>query len=230
MSEPTTKVSLTANELSKQIENEIIAGTLKPGDRLDEQALAGRFGVSRTPVREALRKLSGTGLIDQARHKGAIVATLTLTQMIEMFEVMSELEGLCARLAARRMTQTEREHLSKFHNASKQFVDNKETDKYYDANAKFHEAIYSGSHNEFLEQTTRSIRNRLAPYRRYQLHQPGRVEDSFEEHDAIAEAVLAGDGDKADHLTRAHVSVQGDLFTDFVATLPKSHLKSEDDK
>lgn len=223
-----TKVSMTANELKKQIENEIISGELEPGDRLDEQSLASRFGVSRTPVREALRQLSGAELIKQVPNKGAVVATLTLTQMVEMFEVMSELEGLCARLAARRMTKDERDQLAACHKQSLKFAENGDVNKYYEANARFHEVVYKGSHNQFLEQTTRTTRNRLAPYRRYQLHHPGRLMDSFWEHDAVEKAILSGNGDKADELIRAHVSVQGDVFTDFITTLPKSLLGEKD--
>lgn len=217
---------MTTDELTKFLENEILSGNLNPGDRLDEQALASRNNVSRTPVREALRRLSGTGLVELIPHRGAAVAKLTITEMLEMFEVMATLEGLCARLAARRMSPQERTELHERHDALLAFVENGDTDKYYDANELFHEAIYAGSHNKFLERNTFSIRNRLAPYRRFQLRQAGRLKESSLEHEKIAAAIVDGNGDLANQLMHAHVSVQGDLFTDFIATLPKSRIKA----
>ena len=92
-----------SERLRESIEEEIATGKLLPGTRLDEVELATRFGVSRTPIREALRLLLGEGLVETRPQRGAVVAQVTPQRLIEMFEVMAELEAMCARLAARRI-------------------------------------------------------------------------------------------------------------------------------
>src|SRR3546814_18018786 len=92
-----------------------------------------------------------------------------------MFEVMAELESFCARLAARRMTAEERRHLTEVHDACRTLAEAGEVHAYYDANRRFHEVIYAGSHNAYLEETTRTMRNRLTPYRRFHLNHPGPI-------------------------------------------------------
>lgn len=92
-----------STRLKAQIEEEIATGALRPGERLDESSLATRFGVSRTPIREALQQLSIAGLIEHRRHRGAVVSAADPKKLLEMFELMAEFESICARLAARRM-------------------------------------------------------------------------------------------------------------------------------
>ncbi len=214
-------------KLRRQLEQEIFSGTLEPGTRLDEQALAQRFKVSRTPVREALRQLTSSGLVEMRPHQGAVVATITLVRMIEMFEVMAELEGLCARLAARRMTDEERSKLVEIHEECQRHSDNGEIEAYYACNKTFHEAIYAGSHNQFLEESTCAIRNRLSPYRRHQLNHSGRLVQSFAEHDEVVEAILKMDDDAAAQALTRHINIQGNVFTDFISSLPKSSIGQE---
>lgn len=215
-----------ADRLRREIEREILSGALAPGDRLDEKSLAERFAVSRTPVREALSGLAASGLVELRPHQGAVVARLTIPRMIEMFEVMAELEGLCARLASRRMTAEERAQLQRIHAECGDAVRaGDDPDAYYVLNKQFHETIYAGSHNGFLEETTRSIRNRLSPYRRHQLHLSGRVRNSHAEHGAVVDAILRGDADAADALMRRHIAVQGDTFADFLSALPAAYAE-----
>jgi DNA-binding GntR family transcriptional regulator len=207
-------------ELVRTLEQEIVTGVLSPGDRLDEATLATRFGVSRTPVREALGQLASTGLVEIKPRRGAAVAAPGLKELLEMFEVMAELEGLCGRLAARRMSAGEREALQTAHEACRSCVQAGDSDGYYAANVAFHEAIYAGCRNRFLAEQTRTLRNRLAPYRRLQLRRVDRVNESFGEHEAVLAAILDGDAEGADRLLQSHVTVQGGSFADFVANLP----------
>src|SRR4029453_2541526 len=93
-----------AEALRDEIEQDIVTGRLKPGERLDEQSLAARFAVSRTPIREALMQLASTGLVSLQPRRGAFVASLSFKDVIERFEVMAALEGMCGSLAARRIT------------------------------------------------------------------------------------------------------------------------------
>jgi len=215
-----------ADELRRTLEEEIFSGQLRPGDRLDEQSLAQRFNVSRTPVREALRQLSASGLIEVRPRQGAVVAVITLPRLIEMFEVMAELEGMCARLAARRMTAEERARLQGIVREAESFAERTDLEAYYVNNRHFHDAIYSGSHNQVLEEMTRGLHNRTAPYRRHQLNRQGRVHESLAEHKEVVSAVLAGDAEAAEKAMYRHVNVQGDVFADFLSTLPTGYLRA----
>lgn len=211
-----------ARELVRALEQEIATGVLKPGERLDEVSLAGRFGVSRTPVREALAQLASNGLVEVRPRRGATVAAPSLQQLLEMFEVMAELEGLCGRLAARRMTAAERDAMERAHDRCTEAAARDDVDGYYAANVDFHEAIYAGCQNRFLAEQTRTLRNRLAPYRRLQLRRVNRISESLAEHGEVLQAILTGDARRADHLLQSHVTVQGGSFTDFIANLTVS--------
>lgn len=218
------KAAPLARDLRDRLEEEILSGQRPPGSRLDESKLAQHFGVSRTPVREALRELAAADLIVLRPRQGAVVAAFTVTQLLHMFEVMAELESFCARLAARRMTAEERRHLAAVHEDCRLLAERSEAYAYYDANRRFHEVIYAGSHNSYLEETTRGMRNRLNPYRRFQLNQPGRTMKSWNEHRAVVEAILAGDAEAAADAMSHHVTIQGDVFTDLISALPESYV------
>jgi DNA-binding GntR family transcriptional regulator len=214
-----------ADDVRLQLEQLIVMGELQPGVRLDEVTLADRFGVSRTPVREALMQLAASGLVDLRPRQGATVAALSLKKLLDMFEVMAELEGMCAKLAARRINRVEREALLAAHAGCGALAadDNPDChDDYYTANARFHEVIYDASHNPVLQDLVRGLRARCAPYRRLQLRQPGRIGKSYAEHEAIVGAILAGDAAHAEGVLRAHILIQGDVFNDFIAAMPAS--------
>ncbi len=211
-----------ADQIRELIAEEITAGKLLPGVRLEEVALAERFNVSRTPVREALAQLASAGLVEMRPRQGAVVATLSLERVLEMFEVMANLESLCAELCARRMTAADQAGLMALHQRCVEVIESGDSDAYYEANRRFHEAIYAGCGNSYLEETTRSLRNRVSPYRRIQLRHPGRLRRSLEEHGAIVNAIVASDPDTAREATKRHIAVQGDTFTDFMALLRSS--------
>ena len=207
--------------LREEIEEMIAVGQLKPGQHLDETELATRFGVSRTPIRETLIQLASMGLVVIRPRRGAIVAELGPQQLLEMFEVMSELEATCGRLAARRMTREEQQALLAAHQACQEALDAQETDAYYYKNEVFHEAIYAGSHNKFLIEQTRNLYRRLRPYRRLQLRVRNRLAASYDEHDGVVQAIIDGDGELAAQLLREHVMIQGQRFSDLMASLPQ---------
>lgn len=210
-----------STELREDIEEMIAVGALTPGQHLDETELAARFDVSRTPIREALIQLASMGVVVIRPRRGAIVAELGPQQLVEMFEVMSELEATCGRLAARRMTLEEQQALQAAHQACKEALDAQEPDAYYYKNEAFHEAIYAGSHNQFLIEQARSLYRRLRPYRRLQLRVRNRLSNSYAEHDGVVQAILSGDGEKAAQLLREHVMIQGQRFSDLMASLPQ---------
>ena len=211
-------------ELKAQLEHEIIFGQLRPGERLDELSLAARFAVSRTPVREALLQLTSMGLVEMRPRRGAVVASIGLKDLLDMFEVMAELEGMCARLAARRISDQECVDMRNIHNQSKHAVDAGDFDAYYACNVRFHETLYAASRNSYLAEQTIALRNRLAPYRRSQLHQHGRLPGSFSEHKNILKAIEERDAARVEELMKQHLSAQGGSVQDFIATLPTDML------
>lgn len=201
------------------LEDDIVNGHVRPGERLDETSLSRRFKVSRTPVREALRQLSASGLIDIIPKRGAFVVELSLPRLIEMFEVMAELEGMCGRLCARRITLEERADLMASLEACRVAAASGESDDYYYKNEQFHDVIYRSCHNGFLIEQVQQLRTRLKPYRRVQLRVPRRIRDSFEEHEAIVDAILAGDEARVETCLKNHVLIQGERFTDLVSAV-----------
>ena len=216
------------DSLKSKLEQDIIAGILKPGMRLDEVSLATRFKVSRTPVREALLQLSTMGLVEMRPRRGAVVSQIGLKDLLDMFEVMAELEGMCGRLAARRATKSEWDRLAQVHATSEQAVQAVDFDAYYRCNVEFHEIIYQASRNTFLANQTLRLRNRLAPYRRSQLHQNGRLQGSYDEHEAILAALKIQNADETERLMREHLTAQGGSLHDFIASLPADILNTSD--
>ena len=206
-----------ADPLRHQLEQDIVTGILRPGERLDEQSLAGRFGVSRTPIREALMQLASAGLVVLQPRRGAFVTTLSLKEIIERFEVMAALEGACGALAARRIGDQERPALVEAHDACAREASRADADAYYYANEHFHHLIYAACHNAFLVEQARQLHDRLKPYRRLQLRARSRVASSLAEHQAIVDAILAGEGEKAERLLKDHVLIQGERLADFIA-------------
>ena len=126
-----------------------------------------------------------------------MVAQATPQRLIEMFEVMAELEGMCARLAARRMSDAELAEIEAAHDACRGSAAARDADAYFYANERFHYAIYAASHNTFLFEQASALQRKLRPYRRLQLRVRNRPQRSFEEHQAIVDALREGDADKA---------------------------------
>jgi DNA-binding GntR family transcriptional regulator len=188
-----------------KLADEITSGHLPPGAEIDEQAVAERFGVSRTPVREALRDLAALGLVDIEPRRGVRVAAMTADRLGEMFEVMAETEALCARLATHRMTAVERLALQALQHQSREAVERGDVDRYDAFNRDFHSTLYRGTHNAFLADHAAALRLRLAPFRRAQFRGKQRLAQSYEEHDALVRQVLRGDGEEVARLMRAHM-------------------------
>jgi DNA-binding GntR family transcriptional regulator len=205
--------------LTRLLEDEILNNTLKPGTRLDEQALANRFHVSRTPVREALRHLASSGLVEIRRNQGATVKRLQTGELIEMFQVMAELEGLCARLSARRMNAEECARLRELHDACAARASEGRHEQFFQANNEFHEVIYSGSRNAYLGAEIRKLANRLNVYRWYVTFQPRRMRHSVAEHLGIVEAIEAGEDEMAHRLMREHVDLLAGSAADVITAL-----------
>lgn len=205
--------------IRERLENDIINGRFAPGEKLDLEGLAYEFGCSRTPIREASQQLEMSGLLRIVAKRGTFVARLGVEELTERFEVMAELESMCARLAARRISQEELDTLEAEHEACRHLSEAKDVDGYYHQNSLFHSCIYRASHNAFLEQETLRLHAILQPYRRMQLRVRKRLKQSLMEHEAILIAIRAGDADVAMAAMKDHVLIQGDRFHDLVAAL-----------
>lgn len=200
----------SAEEIRRGLAERIISGALKPGTPLDETQIAADYAVSRTPVREALRQLAASGLIDQRPHARALVAKPDDEQLAGMFEVMAYLEALCAGLAAQAMDKTERDALDQLHAEMAALVHAGDARAYAEANDLFHTLVYDGSHNGYLSDITKSTRQRLQPFRRAQFGELGRLTKSHAEHARIVDAILQGDRAAAEAAMRSHISLVGD--------------------
>ncbi len=205
-------------KLATAIADGILDGTLKPGMHLDEVSLAHQHGVSRTPVREALRQLTTSGLIDMRPRRGAVVSKATQEQVESLFVAMAEMEATCARLCALSMTPVERRRLQARHEAMTELAGSGDPDAYSNANVAFHSAIYTGAHNAPLTDYAMGLRRRVGPFRRAQFRMDGRLKRSNEEHGAVVRAILAGDAAAAHAAMLHHVSLVEDAFEAFSAT------------
>ncbi|HEY7646479.1 MAG TPA: GntR family transcriptional regulator [Hyphomicrobiales bacterium] len=215
-----------ANYFRDRIEDEIATGHLKPGERLEEMSLAQRFGVSRTPVRETLQQLAATGLVELRGRRGAIVSAPDPARLLEMFDVMAELEALCGRLAARRATAEDEAALRATLASCREAAESGDSDVYYYENERFHRAVYAASGNRFLAEQASSVNKRLAPFRRLQLRVRNRMRTSYDEHAAIVDAILSGNGALAAERLHSHVSVQGERFSDLISTLDRTKSRT----
>jgi DNA-binding GntR family transcriptional regulator len=201
-----------AEKIRQQITDRIMVGELLPGAQLDEQTLAAAYGVSRTPVREAIRLLAASGLVAHQPHKGAVVRAPSAVDLGDMFEVMADLEALCAGHAARSMTPAGREALRLLHDAMSATVRAGDAAAYAADNERFHAMIYEGAGNRYLAELTLQTRQRLKPFRRAQFDGLGRLAGSHAEHGAIVQAILRGDTAGAQRLMSAHIVVVRDAY------------------
>jgi DNA-binding GntR family transcriptional regulator len=205
----------TVEQMVRSIADLIITGAMRPGERLDEISLANRFEVSRTPVREALGQLCAIGLVGREPNKSAVVTNVTQQHLASMFEAMAELEGICARLSAERMTVEERRMLEAEHKASARLVHLGAEDAYEAHNTDFHTRLYRGAHSDHVTDLAMQTRARLAPFRRAQFRISGRLARSYNEHDGIVAAILRADGLTAGQAAYTHVSIVSGASTVF---------------
>jgi DNA-binding GntR family transcriptional regulator len=205
------------DEMVRAVADRIVMGLIPPGEKLDEVTLAKRFEVSRTPVREALRQLAAMGLVDRRPNCGATVATMSPDHLASVFEAMAELEGICARLCAERMTAGERRALESAHRDSARLVRLGGEEDYEFYNTEFHTRLYQGAHSSHIQELASVTRSRLGPFRRAQFRVPGRLTRSWTEHDAIVRDILRGDAAAAEAAARAHVSIVGEVSAVFTS-------------
>jgi DNA-binding GntR family transcriptional regulator len=173
--------------------------------------------VSRTPVREAIRQLTASGLIEARAHRAAVVARPSEERLIGMFEAMAELEALCAGFAAERMIGTERRALELAHEEMRALIHIGDPQRFHEVNEAFHGAIYAGAHNAYLAEMTLATRARVQPFRRAQFRTLGRLARSHMEHDRVVNAIQRGERERAGSAMRAHIVTVREAYEVYAA-------------
>ena len=237
--EPSTDADLTlqgddarprggrAREIRSVLQEEIESGKLAPGALLDERALAARFQVSRTPVREALQQLAARELVRIAPRQGVSVARLSIGQVRAIMESIGELEALAAKLAARRVDDELRKTLDTAIERCQDAAVQGGHAEYAMANTYFHEAIYAGSRNPYLAELIRNARRQIQRYRLRDFQTRAQIGKSLKEHQQIARAIQEGDEPLAAQAMLLHVPSGSSGFSEFLARMPMSFFESD---
>jgi DNA-binding GntR family transcriptional regulator len=208
-------VPTLASIVQQKIFTEISDGDLAHGMRLEEEELARRYGVSRTPVREALRQLSALGILDIRHRQGVVVAARGEEHFNNLLEVMADLEASAARYAAQRMTAAERQQLQDLHQQMHPTADRATPRRFDKANGVLHQLIHEGAHNDILFNTIVQMRMRVLPYTRLEfISERRRMDISHMEHSSVVRAVVRGEPEMAYQAMRLHVIDAGRVLED----------------
>jgi len=216
-----------AADIRAALQDDIESGTLPPGAPLDERALAARFEVSRTPVREALQQLAARDLVRIAPRQGVTVARLSIAKVRAMLEYISELEALAAKLAARRVSDDLSRQLDDALARCQEAAVAGGAAEYTLANALFHEVIYAGCRNIYLAEQIRQARRMLQRYRVKDFQNKQQINRSLQDHLRIARAIQSGDEAGATLAMQLHVPVGSTGFSEFLATVPMSFFEAD---
>ncbi|MBB3139172.1 GntR family transcriptional regulator [Halomonas organivorans] len=202
-----------AQEAYRILQRMIVHGELAPGARIVEPALCEQLGISRTPLREALRMLASEGLIATRRNRNAVVTRIDPTELEHLFEVEAGIESLAVGLAAERMTNTELKQLESLQERLERLLAKGDRDAYFALNQRIHALLVAGAKNPVLEETHRRLLGRLERARYLALDRLGRWKESTDEHRAILEALKTRDAERARRLLSDHVRHTGESIT-----------------
>jgi DNA-binding GntR family transcriptional regulator len=192
-------------QVAERLRSRIFAHELPPGGWIDEQALASEYGISRTPLREALKVLAAEGLVVLKPRRGCYVTELSEQDIDEVFPVMALLEGRVAEEAARRATSADFAHLAAIHEELERHAATNDADRFFEANQRFHAALQTIAGNRYLAQLIDDARKVIKLTRRDSLRLEGRLKQSLAEHRAILEALRLKDADLAGQRMRDHL-------------------------
>lgn len=189
-------------KILETIRDAILKGSLKPGERVSEPELAERFGISRTPIREAFRQLESEGYLEVIPRKGAVVASLSERDVEEFYAIKIILEGFAARMAAENLTARDIERLEAINERLRQIAREGDVKNFFRVHNEFHEVFIKAAGNEKLYEMINQLVMRFKRLRLASLAQPGRMEISVEEHRNMIQAFKNHDGERADSLVR----------------------------
>ncbi len=194
-----------ADQVFHTLEQEILNGTRRPGDALTELGLCKRYQVSRTPVREAMRRLETAGLVTVQPNRSAVVAGVSVQDMLDIYEIRMRIEGLAARWSALRVTDNELQALAKILDLQEFYTAKARPEELHRLDTDFHHALYSDCGSPMLTDTLTGLHRRLQRFRRSSLSDPERAALSLAEHRAILDALSRHDGNAAEALTVQHI-------------------------
>jgi len=199
-------------EIANNLREMIMSGELREGDKIKENVLCDMMGISKTPLREALRVLSAEGLIRLIPNRGSYVTTPTFEEIKEMFDVMRVLEGVCARTAVEKMRDRDLSKLEKLHQKLEKNFRRKDQKEYIHQNNLYHTFLQELAGNKTLNQIVNGLRQKILLYRFQSLNLPGRFEQSIQEHRNLLAAFRDRDPKKAERLMKSHLKKQCDAM------------------
>lgn len=191
--------------VSETLREAIISGVLKPGERLMEIQLAEELGVSRTPVREAIRKLELEGFVIMMPRRGTYVSDVSIKDINEVYEIRTALDVLAAGLAAERITSEELEQMERLLVEIAEYIEQDQLEKIVEADSKFHDILYQASRNERLKGIISNLREQFTRIRSKSMSYPGRLKNTLGEHRRLVEALAQGDAEIAQQTAREHL-------------------------
>jgi len=194
------------DELIERLRNLITRGDLAPGEKIPEKALCSQFGVSRTPLREALKVLASEGIVTLRPNRGATVSALTVAELEEVFPVMGALEALSGEIACRHISDREIQAIRKTHEAMVRHWRRGELQPYFTLNQRIHEAILEATRNETLKSIYRGLSGRILSARYVANMSPERWAKAVEEHEAILVALESRDGSALSEILKTHLA------------------------
>ena len=188
------------------LEDEILTGALKPGENLTELALVSRLGVSRTPIRGALQRLSDEGLVNTAPNKGAVVVGVSERDLIDVYNIRMRLEGLAAAIAAERMSDADIGRLEDSVELAEFYIKKADAEHLKELDSEFHNIIYEATENRLLTRILSNLHKTIKRYRKMSLSVGNRLIRSVEEHREILSAIKERNAALADELTSKHIA------------------------
>jgi DNA-binding GntR family transcriptional regulator len=204
-------------KILETIRDAILKGTLKPGERVSEPDLAERFGISRTPIREAFRQLESEGYLQVIPRKGAVVASLSERDVEEFYAIKIILEGFAARMAAEKLTDKDIERLEVINEKLAQIAEEGDVKTFFRVHNEFHEVFIKAAGNERLYEMINQLVMKFKRLRLASLSQPGRMAISVEEHRNMIKAFKNHDGDRADQLVTHAATIGADVLIQSMA-------------
>ena len=193
-------------DVAEKLREQIFAHELAPGSWLDEQSLAAAFGISRTPMREAIKVLASEGLITTKMNKGAYVTEVDRRDLEQIFTVLSLLEGQAAKETAMKATEDQLTQLDNLHHRLEKAAADRDTGQFFEINVKFHELIQEIAGNKWMNGVIEDLRKVLKLQRRDSLSRNGRLMSSLIEHREILQAILKRDPQEAELAMRKHLA------------------------
>lgn len=200
----------------------ILTGELEPGQRLIERDIADRLGVSRTPVRECIRKLESEGLVEHLPRKGCVVRRVSAGEVVEVFMIRSSLEPLASRLAAERRMPRDVTRLRKILTDLRSAAARGDSSTAHDFHVLFHETIFRAARSPRLAGMLKTLMHQSFWYARVAYTIPGRIEQAQAEHAAMLDAIETGDSDLAESRSREHVNRSKAAYMSIQSTVTRA--------